>query len=105
MATTRAMSALVRRRLVSSATPLRHNTSIANAAFFSSSAHRAATPDGPPPANFRLARPERKESVWDQAGNYFLLTEMMRGMYVVLEQYFRPPLVDLITYYTKTDTD
>jgi len=31
--------------------------------------------------------------VWDQAGNYFLLTEMMRGMYVVLEQFFRPPYV------------
>ena len=33
----------------------------------------------------------RKDSVFDQAGNYFLLTEMLRGMYVVLEQYFRPP--------------
>jgi NADH dehydrogenase (ubiquinone) Fe-S protein 8 len=27
----------------------------------------------------------------DQAGNYFLLTEMMRGMWVLLEQFFRPP--------------
>jgi len=27
----------------------------------------------------------------DKASNYFLLTEMMRGMYIVLEQFFRPP--------------
>merc|ERR1712087_837749 len=44
---------------------------------------------------FRLPKQERwdtrKDSVFDQAGNYFLLTEMLRGMYVVLEQYFRPP--------------
>jgi hypothetical protein len=29
----------------------------------------------------------------DKASNYFLLTEMFRGMYVVLEQFFRPPYV------------
>ena len=29
----------------------------------------------------------------DKAGKYFLLGEMARGMYVVLEQFFRPPLV------------
>lgn len=54
-----------------------------------------ATPSGPPPANFRLPKPERwdqgKESSLDKAGKYFLLSEMARGMYVVLEQYFRPP--------------
>lgn len=62
---------------------------------FSSTPLRAATTEGPPPQNFRLPKPERwneaKESTWDKAGNYFLLTEMMRGMYVVLEQFFRPP--------------
>ncbi|KAK5124506.1 hypothetical protein LTR85_001723 [Meristemomyces frigidus] len=62
---------------------------------FSTTARRAATTEGPPPANFRLPKPERwnekKDNVWDRAGNYFLLTEMVRGMYVVLEQFFRPP--------------
>ncbi|GAB1742307.1 NADH-ubiquinone oxidoreductase 23 kDa subunit [Hortaea werneckii] len=62
---------------------------------FSTSARRAATTEGPPPQGFRLPKQERwdtrKDSVFDQAGNYFLLTEMLRGMYVVLEQYFRPP--------------
>ena len=56
---------------------------------------RKATPAGPPPSNFRLPRPQRwdesKETSLDKAGKYFLLTEMMRGMYVVLEQFFRPP--------------
>ena len=91
------MSALVRSRfaLTATASSLRQTTPYMNAAFFSSSARRAATPEGPPPQNFRFPRQERwdttKESVWDRAGNYFLLTEMMRGMYVVLEQFFRPP--------------
>ena len=64
-------------------------------ATFSTSARRSATPGGPPPAGFRLPRPERwnesKESSLDKAGTYFLLGEMIRGMYVVLEQFFRPP--------------
>ena len=33
------------------------------------------------------------ENAADKASNYFLLTEMFRGMYVVLEQFFRPPYV------------
>lgn len=64
-------------------------------AAFSTTGLRAATPSGPPPAGFRLPKPERwdqsKESTLDKAGKYFLLTEMARGMYVVLEQFFRPP--------------
>ncbi|KAA6408887.1 MAG: NADH-ubiquinone oxidoreductase 23 [Lasallia pustulata] len=56
---------------------------------------RAATPAGPPPQGFRLPRKERwdesKQSALDKAGTFFLMTEMMRGMYVVLEQFFRPP--------------
>lgn len=64
-------------------------------AAFSTSSLRYATPMGPPPAGFRLPKPARwdesKESTMDKAGKYFLLTEMARGMYVVLEQYFRPP--------------
>ncbi|KAF6219376.1 hypothetical protein HO133_005202 [Letharia lupina] len=64
-------------------------------ATFTSTSRLAATPAGPPPQGFRLARKERwdesKESALDKAGKYFLLTEMLRGMYVVLEQFFRPP--------------
>ncbi len=49
---------------------------------------------GPPPKGFRLPKPKRfdeGEGVMDKASNYFLMTEMFRGMYVVLEQFFRPP--------------
>jgi NADH dehydrogenase (ubiquinone) Fe-S protein 8 len=64
-------------------------------AAFSTTSLRSATPSGPPPPGFRLPKPERwdqsKESSLDKAGKYFLLTEMARGMYVVLEQFFRPP--------------
>jgi len=96
MATSRSITALARARPVASISPLsRHLTPAANAAFFSSSARRSAIPEGPPPQNFRLPKQERwnttKENVMDRAGNYFLLTEMLRGMYVVLEQFFRPP--------------
>lgn len=65
------------------------------AAPFSTSATLAATPAGPPPQGFRLPRKERwdesKESALDKAGRYFLFGEMVRGAWVVLEQYFRPP--------------
>ena len=64
-------------------------------ATFSTASRLGATPAGPPPQGFRLPRKERwdegKESSIDKAGKYFLLTEMLRGMYVVLEQFFRPP--------------
>jgi NADH dehydrogenase (ubiquinone) Fe-S protein 8 len=47
------------------------------------------------PTQLRVKRPQRwdeqEESTLDKASNYFLMTEMFRGMYVVLEQYFRPP--------------
>ncbi|KIW28474.1 NADH-ubiquinone oxidoreductase 23 kDa subunit, mitochondrial [Cladophialophora immunda] len=61
---------------------------------FHSSSPRNALPSGPPPQGYRLPRPKRfdeGEGVMDKASNYFLLTEMLRGMYVVLEQFFRPP--------------
>ena len=76
-------------------------TRSAFAATFTTSIRRPATTEGPPPQGFRLPTTRlnaKKESVFDQAGNYFLLTEMMRGMYVVLEQFFRPPYV--VPYYT-----
>ena len=76
----------------------RPTASLINSARITSSpafARSYATPSGPPPAGFRLPKPERwdesKESALDKAGKYFLLTEMARGMYVTLEQYFRPP--------------
>ncbi|KAK5993068.1 Complex I-23kD [Cladobotryum mycophilum] len=54
-----------------------------------------ATPRGPPPANFRTSRhpewPGDRDSTLDKLGKYFLMTEMARGMYVLLEQFFRPP--------------
>ena len=53
-----------------------------------------ATPMGAP-KNFRIKqRPEwdqEKEGTFERAGKYFLMTEMARGMYVLLEQFFRPP--------------
>ncbi|TGJ84820.1 hypothetical protein E0Z10_g3942 [Xylaria hypoxylon] len=56
-----------------------------------------ATPSGPPPSGFRLPKSKRwqdeSESTLDRAGRFFLMTEMFRGMYVALEQYFRPPLI------------
>ncbi|PTD10323.1 NADH-ubiquinone oxidoreductase 23 kDa subunit, mitochondrial [Fusarium culmorum] len=49
----------------------------------------------PSPANFRTSKPVRwtwdNESTLDRMGKFFLMTEMARGMYVLLEQYFRPP--------------
>lgn len=54
-----------------------------------------ATPAGPPPQGFRQTPYKRwdedPESSLDKLGRYFLLTEMFRGMYVLLEQFFRPP--------------
>ncbi|OCK82790.1 NADH-quinone oxidoreductase [Lepidopterella palustris CBS 459.81] len=63
-------------------------------ALFSTTSSRAATPAGPPPPGFRLAPPQKwdkGESALDKAAKYFLLMEMARGMWVSLEQFFRPP--------------
>lgn len=104
MASTRPLAALARTRPSCAATfnaPLSTRpmptvaTSIPKHRTLATTSHKHALPAGPPPANFRLARPPRwnesKQSSLDRAGNYFLLTEMLRGMYVVLEQFFRPP--------------
>ncbi|KAJ5436224.1 NADH-quinone oxidoreductase chain I [Penicillium cf. griseofulvum] len=68
---------------------------LGSAANFSSSTYRAASPAGPPQAGFRLPPPKRwdqdSESALDKASKYFLMAEIFRGMYVVLEQFFRPP--------------
>lgn len=54
-----------------------------------------ATPSGPPPKGFRLAPPtewdQEKEGTGTKVAKYFLMNEMFRGMYVLLEQFFRPP--------------
>lgn len=67
---------------------------------FSASASRAATPAGPPQPGFRLPPPKRwdqgSESSLDKASKYFLMAEMFRGMYVVLEQFF-PTTVSLLS--------
>ncbi|KZZ96939.1 NADH-quinone oxidoreductase, chain I [Ascosphaera apis ARSEF 7405] len=61
---------------------------------FSTSSMRSATPYGPPQPNFR-PQPAKQwdegESSIDKATKYFLMSEIFRGMYVVLEQFFRPP--------------
>lgn len=61
-----------------------------------------ATPKGALPQNFRTSKPVEwaweKDSLLDRLGKYFLMTEMARGMYVLLEQFFRPPYVISITH-------
>lgn len=39
----------------------------------------------------RVRGVQAQESTLDRAGRFFLMSEMVRGMYVVLEQFFRPP--------------
>ncbi|KAI5793773.1 hypothetical protein DFH27DRAFT_485123 [Peziza echinospora] len=70
----------------------------ASHAFSTSSIQRYANPApanrGGAPQGFRIGhKPEwdQGESALDKAGRYFLMMEMMRGMYVVLEQFFRQP--------------
>jgi len=54
-----------------------------------------ATPNGPPPQNFRQSKRIEwswdRESTLDRVGKFFLMTEMARGMYLLMEQFFRPP--------------
>ncbi|RYP74453.1 hypothetical protein DL770_007593 [Monosporascus sp. CRB-9-2] len=68
-----------------------------------------ATPSGPPPKGFRMGRASRwddeKESTLDRAGRFFLMTEMFRGMYVALEQFFRPPAPSPLDFAANTLLD
>jgi hypothetical protein len=99
MSAPRTITALARARPTSATAFLARSAfrPATTAAAFSTTSRTSASGVGAPPANFRPARPlrfdEKKDSVFDHAGNYFLLTEMFRGMYVVLEQFFRPPYV------------
>jgi hypothetical protein len=101
MATTRPLTVLARAKPPSAALLAysRHRIAPRTAVCFSTSSPRAATPSGPPPSGFRMPVPRRwdqsKESSLDKAGKYFLMTEIFRGMWVVLEQFFRPPYVDI----------
>lgn len=66
------------------------------AATFSTSTRRYALPLGPPPAGFRLPKTKRwdspgAEGALSKAGKYFLMTELARGMWVLMEQFFRAP--------------
>ena len=64
--------------------------------FSTSYVARHATPRGPLPSGLRTNRTpnwEEGESALDKAGRIFLMMEMVRGMYVVLEQFFRAPQV------------
>ena len=99
MASTRSLTMLARAR--PAATLFRPSTfaagrlpSPATVALFSTTFPRAALPAGPPPPGFRLPPPKKwdeGESALDRAGKYFLLLEMFRGMYLLLEQFVRPP--------------
>ncbi|KAI9692677.1 MAG: hypothetical protein M1820_009471 [Bogoriella megaspora] len=99
MASARPLTALARSRPTPTQSLFTNSPSIrapATAAFFTNSAIRRATPNGAPPQGFRLPLPKRyddpnAQSSLDKASKYFLLGEMLRGMYVVLEQFFRPP--------------
>lgn len=81
---------LARRQLTTS-------SSLVAARLFVAQQRGYATPQGPPPANFRTSRQVKwtwdNESTLDRVGKFFLMTEMARGMYVLLEQFFRPPYV------------
>ncbi|KAK9449264.1 uncharacterized protein V1518DRAFT_415530 [Limtongia smithiae] len=62
---------------------------------FSASPISPAKPSPQPyPAGFRVSPIEawnEGESALDRAGRFYLMAELFRGMYVVLEQYFRAP--------------
>lgn len=71
---------------------LRPASAILSSQFSTTSASRYATQ--PPPTGFRVGRQQTWEdggSSLDKAAKYFLMSEMARGMYVVLEQFFRAP--------------
>ncbi|EZF90498.1 NADH-ubiquinone oxidoreductase 23 kDa subunit, mitochondrial [Trichophyton rubrum MR1459] len=96
MVSSRAATRLLAYRAPSPLTPAYASSVVrASTSSFSTSAIRAATPAGPPPSGFRLAPPKRwdqqSETSLDSATKYFLMAELFRGMYVVLEQFFRPP--------------
>ncbi|KAI9149978.1 NADH-ubiquinone oxidoreductase 23 kDa subunit [Paramyrothecium foliicola] len=90
-ATTRTAAMMVRRQMAQQpSTPF-----MAAAMRLQAQQRGYATPNGPPPANFRTSKRVEwagdQDSTLDRIGKFFLMTEMARGMYVLLEQFFRPP--------------
>jgi len=83
------------RPLVRAAAGIRSITPAQQVLLLSAARRGYATPSGAPPKNFRLQPPktwdQETESTMSKVGKYFLMTEMLRGMYVLLEQFFRPP--------------
>ncbi|THW84204.1 NADH-ubiquinone oxidoreductase subunit [Aureobasidium pullulans] len=81
----------------------------ASASLFSTSIARPASGTGAPPQGFRMPAPVRwdqqKESTADKLGNYFLLTEMMRGISSDLREsprhtVYPPSSIDNLESYT-----
>ena len=87
---------LLRARQQTATSALLRHSRAPFAAKFSSSSRVNALPAGPPPQGYRVPKTRRWDdkgglSALDKAGNLFLMTEMMRGVWVVLEQFFRAP--------------
>ena len=102
MATTHTARALARTAITRPLTsallkPTTATTAAPHTSHFHTSARRHALPSGPPPDGYRMPKPSRWDTdgvaALDKAGKYFLFAEMFRGMWVVLEQFFRPPYV------------
>ncbi|KAK9460064.1 uncharacterized protein V1516DRAFT_678822 [Lipomyces oligophaga] len=77
-----------------SATPASAVVRLAVGRNFTSSASSLKATPITYPSDFRVAKPkdwEEGDSALDIAGRFFLMAELMRGMYVVLENYFRAP--------------
>jgi NADH dehydrogenase (ubiquinone) Fe-S protein 8 len=98
MASLRPLASMARMRHASKLVSVYPQVWIAvHRAHFSTTGQLLATPRGPPPPGFRLPPPtkwdQKDKAAMDHAGDYFLLTDLLRGMWVVLEQFFRPPFV------------
>lgn len=89
-----ATSRLLSRRLVGN-NMMFSTSAVVNKPSTSVTTAGAGNPQSVPPSGFRIHRPptweEGHESALDKATKWFLLAEMLRGMWVVLEQYFRAP--------------
>src|SRR5262245_31531905 len=91
------MAALATRQLQRTVAAMPVPRRIAQGAILAPTKRGYATPSGPPPSGFRLKQTptgdNEHESTLDRMGKYFLMTEMARGMWVLIEQFFRPPSV------------
>ncbi|KAH8175164.1 4Fe-4S dicluster domain-containing protein [Sarocladium implicatum] len=94
---------LARRQLLSATAPRATLLASMNKSVAAVAQRGYATPMGPPPKGFRMSKPVEwagdKDSTLDRLGKYFLMTEMARGMYVLLEQFFHTPSTTLSRRY------